>query len=109
MMDDLFNPERTEGMRRAVEHADRVEPNWSDEALKFLHGWAKGGKECGKGPFLIEQVIAVCRQYECLPEPPTTKAWGAVVKRAQKAGWLVKDGFAIGQGNACPKILWRHV
>lgn len=101
---DLFNQERTEGMRRAVEHADRVEPEWSDDALAALQAYAilRRGES-----FLIEEVIKSSRKF--FPQPPTTKAWGAVVKRAQREGWLVKDGFAIGAGNCCPKILWRHV
>lgn len=102
---DLFNPERTDGMYRAVEHADREMPDWSDNALAYLRRFAQARVT----PFLIEEVIAACKTFSALPEPPTTKAWGAVVKRAQKEGWLHKDGFAVGAGNACPKILWRHV
>lgn len=101
---DLFNPPRIEGMRRAVEHANRVEPEWSDTALRFLNWYAQGA---GKS-FLVEEVVMKANQYS-MAKPPTTKAWGAVVRKAAKQGWLVKDGFAIGQGNCCAKILWRHV
>lgn len=98
---DLFNRPRMEGMRLAVEHADLVDPDWSDNALAFLRWYACRRTES----FLIEEVVALSKTE--ISEPPTTKAWGAVVKRAAKEGWLIKDGFAIGAGNACPKILWR--
>lgn len=100
---DLF-ADRMDGMQRAVEHADRVEPEWSELALDFLGRFARQHPY----PFLIEQVIA--ESIGDVPQPPTTKAWGAIVRRASREGWLVKAGYADATAtrNACPKILWRY-
>ena len=67
--------ERAEtGMQRAVDHANRVESEWSGQALGLLVAFAK---QSGR-PFLIEEARAYAEQNG-LPLPPDARSWGAVM------------------------------
>jgi hypothetical protein len=69
-------------MRRAKEHADRVEPNWSDCAMGWVRIYALAKEE-----FICEDV----RRYaegRGLPLPPDGRAWGSVMMKASRAGLI---------------------
>lgn len=70
---------RDEGIQRAVDHADREKPKWSDLAYQALLGM--------RGEFTSEDV-RIQAEYDGLPKPPDARAWGGVVKRALKAGHI---------------------
>jgi hypothetical protein len=116
-MADLFNfmdapvsPRSTaqqladDGMNRAVDHADQVEPGWSQRAYDMLEGYALSHFE-----FMTED----CRVWahgEGLPTPPDGRAWGAVTLRAVKAGLIVCDRYRktrIPPAHATPRPVWR--
>lgn len=95
---------RDRGIERAVDHADREIPSWSDVALEYVRQYARN-----HGEFLSEEP----RQYaesRGLPDPPDKRAWGAVMLRAARAGYIRKIGYA--QAND-PRVhgsintLWR--
>lgn len=91
------------GAQRAVDHANRVESEWSGQALGLLVAFAK---QCDR-PFLIEEA----RQYaeaNGLPLPPDARAWGAVTRRAAAKKRIRKVGFgAAASSNCSPKVLWE--
>lgn len=93
------------GMQRAVDHANRVESEWSGQALGLLVAFAK---QHG-GPFLIEEA----RQWaesNGLPPPPDARSWGAVTRRAKAKKRIEKTGgaSAAASSNCSLKPLWRY-
>lgn len=92
-------------MARAVDHANRVESEWSGQALGLLVAFAKSNG----GPFLIEEA----RRYaesNGLPLPPDARSWGAVTRRAKGKGRIEKTGgaSAAASSNCSLKPLWRY-
>lgn len=102
---------RDEGMTRAVDRANRVEPEWSGQALGYLRHYASEHA----GAFLIEDVRAWAEERG-LPAPPDARSWGAVTRRAAHRTAAVIDPVMVGgaqltrkgQINKSPKPLWRR-
>jgi hypothetical protein len=90
------------GIRDSVEHADREISGWSDWAMWALLEYADNAL----GTFLTEDVRAFARAGG-LPDPPDGRAWGAVMRRAAKAGYIKSVGYrAARSSNLSPKVLW---
>lgn len=108
-MADLFDQPTarelaTEGMNRAVEHADRVNQHWSVEAGQLLRIYAQINHE-----FMTED-LRVWAHKKGLPLPPDPRAWGAVVQAAVRDGIIIRDRFAmtkIPPAHATPRPVWR--
>lgn len=79
---------RDDGIKRAVDHADRVDPGWQDKAYKFLIERYLPQKN---GPFMTEDVRSFAAYWDIDP-PPDNRAWGHVIVKAVKAGILKKAG-----------------
>jgi hypothetical protein len=92
-----------DGIERAVEHADRVSPGWSDLALFHLQRDVRHRA----APFTIEKVRLDIAPL--LPEPTDGRAWGAVTQAAIRRGVIVRTGqFAPAvSSNGSPKPLYR--
>lgn len=78
---------RDEGMQRAVDHADRVIPDWKLDALAYVKQYAEANEQ-----FMGE----LARRYaeaRGFPPPPDKRAWGAVMMAAAKAGYVKKLGW----------------
>lgn len=94
------------GMRRAIDHANRVEPTWSDQAYSILREVV-----AIRDQFITEDV----RRYadeRGLARPPDSRAWGAVMIRASKAGLVKKIGWATATDpkvHANPTSLWKSL
>jgi len=97
--------QRDAAIHRAVEHADAVEPSWSDRAYAFLTDYLRT-----HATFTTEQVRDAAAGI--VNEPPSRRAWGAVTLRAVRAGWIVREGYVNAND---PKVhmnvvtLWRVV
>jgi len=76
---------RDAGMKQAVDHADQVHERWSDKAYAFLLAYLRSGME-----FMAEDVRAASEGI--VPEPPSKRAWGSIIRRAAKAGLIRKIG-----------------
>lgn len=93
---------RDEGINRAAEHAERVEPDWKDIAYDAFCRIARQHQE-----FTTEQARHLSR---VVPDPPDKRAWGQVARRAVRAGIIEKAGYAVADD---PKVhrnvvtLWR--
>jgi len=88
-------------MRRArecTEHADAVEPKWSDTAYQHLIAFARTRTE----PWLAEEAIYACIQAG-LSRPEDKRAFGSVFIRAVKAGAIVRVGVSNSTRNSCWK------
>lgn len=98
----LFDPGRI-GMERAVEHAERERPGWSECALAALSRFARIQDD----EFTIEKAREAVRAV--VPDPPDGRAWGAVTQLAIRRGFIVKTGhFASAvSSNGSPKRTYR--
>lgn len=76
-----------EGIQRAMDHADRVEPGWSREAYEFLMQYIESHDK----PFQCEDVRNAAK--DIIPDPPSKKAWGGIMRRAKMAGKITRVGF----------------
>lgn len=77
-----------EGIDRAVAHAERDVPGWSDVAYEFirLHAMQNRGKR-----FTGYEIVQAALAYG-VPKPPTDKAFGGPLQRAARAQVLRKVG-----------------
>lgn len=95
---------RDVGIQRAVEHADRVEPQWSEQAYALALEYAQRHPS-----FTTEQI----REYALargLPPPPDGRAWGGVLARLAKTGRIQKVGYtpsANRKAHLRPVVVWR--
>ena len=111
-MTDLFTYASTrdlanEGMTRAVEHADRVEPSWSNRAYSILHDYALTHSE-----FMAEDVRVHAHKVLSLPQPPDPRAWGAVINSAVRNRIIIRDRYELTKvppAHATPRPVWRSL
>ncbi len=98
---------RDEGIKKAVDHADRVDDDWSDRAygllLKFM--------ETHVGPFMAEEFRSYCAMVD-FTLPPSARAFGGVIRRASHEGIIEKVGH--GQvknikAHRCFATIWIQV
>ena len=92
------------GINAAVENADACIPNWSEIAMSELLDYAR---HC-KRSFLVEEV----RMHRDVPEPPSKRAWGGVVRRAASDGYLAHAGYANttnAKAHGTPASLWVFI
>lgn len=93
-----------EGMARAVEHADRVKPSWSERALAALQVYCLKHEE-----FTAEEARAAMHKGG-LPKPTDGRAWGWVFRKASNLGWIHRVGYAPRRcGNMTPTIRWASL
>lgn len=108
-MTDLFSFDSRalarDGMNRAIEHADRVEPSWSERATAILLDYATTHSE-----FMAEDVRVHAHKVMGLPNPPDPRSWGAVVNNAVRGGVIVRDRYELTKippAHATPRPVWR--
>lgn len=107
-MTDLFSYTRSlarDGMLRAIEHADRVEPTWSDRATAILNQYALTNPE-----FMAEDVRVHAHKFMGLPNPPDPRSWGAVINSAVRHGIIVRDRYELTKippAHATPRPVWK--
>lgn len=93
------------GVQRAADHANRVESEWTGQAIGLLVAFAK---DCGR-PFLVEEARAYA-EAKGLPQPPDARSWGAVIRRAAAKRRVRKVGYgAAASSNCSPKIKWEYI
>jgi len=78
---------RDNGMKQAVDHADEVTPRWSEEAYKFAKRYILYYEY-----FMTEDIREMASGI--VPDPPSFRAWGAIMVRLAKEGLIRKAGFS---------------
>lgn len=94
---------RDDGIARAIDHADAVQPSWSDTAATFLAEYAKRHAR-----FSIEDVRLASAGV--VADPPHKRAWGGVAVRGVRSGLLVAAGFTQSKredGHCMNLRLWQ--
>jgi hypothetical protein len=91
---------KEEGMRRAVDHADREVLSWSERAYAAVKIFAIKGL-----PFTTEEIARWAYSHG-LPVPPDPRAWGSVMRSAVLAGLVEASHYEKSQN---PKAHRRPV
>lgn len=95
---------RDEAIERVANHADALDPEWSDRAYASLI------KFCClyRVPFIAEEVRHWAEGLSLISPPHDARAWGAIIKRAAKDELIIKVGYAPAKSsNLSPKVQWQ--
>jgi hypothetical protein len=92
-----------DGMKRALDHANRVDPSWEAHAWRYMRAYVRDHAE-----FKAEDARAWAYAHG-MDAPPDDRAWGGIVQRAAKAGLIRKTGRhgPSKSSHASPVILWQ--
>lgn len=95
-----------DGARRAVEHANRELFGWEDEAI----GWVREATKNLK--LFTTSYVRLHARGRGFRDPPDSRAWGAVMKRAAKEG-IIKPtnefvGTSLRASHGRPERLWER-
>jgi len=93
---------RDAGMQQAVDNAESKHPSWGDRALSLLVKYPKD-------EFMAEQVREFAKSRG-LPDPPSKRAWGAVIVKAKKMGIIEHmryDRVSNPKAHRTPASVWR--
>ncbi|MFC4219039.1 hypothetical protein [Flagellimonas marina] len=96
---------RDKGIKQAVDHADSTIDNWSERAFNFMRNYLTTTKE-----FMVEQVREASKGK--VPDPPSNRAWGAIVLRARKMGLVRRKGYGRTKNvraHSTPATIWEVV
>jgi hypothetical protein len=94
---------RDEGMQKAEDNANQKTPEWSWYAYKFLLSFIRN-----HNTFMVEEVRESAKGI--IPEPPSKRAWGGIVVRAAKNGFIERAGYGKvknPKAHCTPATLWR--
>lgn len=93
------------GMRQAVDHANRASPGWAAQAYNFLRQYALSHER-----YTSEDISDAAAADPLFPPTTDRRAWGAIVQKAARNGIHVRDGFAPRRhGNCSPGPRWRSL
>lgn len=105
-MTEIAERNKELGMKASFEHAKRVDNGWYLSAVSLLVDFLRTN---GERPFMAEDV----RNYASLRglnDPPSKRAWGAVMVRAAKAELIKAIGFGFTKNplaHRTPATLWK--
>lgn len=89
------------GAMRAAAKADRKEPGWQHAALAALRTFATRHET-----FLLEEARAAIGT----PVGADPRAWGSIARKAEKLGYMRKDGYELAvKSNCCAKPKWKSL
>ena len=96
---------RDEGIKQALDSAEKNTPTWQEQAYSFLLTYIKDHNE-----FMAEEVRAASEGI--VPLPPSNRAWGGIIRRAAIAGLIVRIGFRSvknPKAHCAPCTVWKVV
>lgn len=113
MIQDLFSQPplpftgeqlKRQGMKIASESAEEKEPGWNEKAYKFLIEYIKTHEK-----FLAEDIRWA--SVGIVPEPPSRRAWGSIIVRAAREGYIERIGYTTTnspKSHKTPASLWQR-
>lgn len=93
------------GIAQAVGHAESKHEGWADAAFSFLLSYMREHHE-----FMGEDVRNA--SYGHVPEAPSNRAWGGIMRRAAKEGLIYRIGFQSvknPKAHCAPCSVWKVV
>jgi len=105
-----FNAEdlKQAGMNLALQSAEEKEERWGDRCYTLLVQFLK----IHRMNFMTEEFRRWCEQGNRIAEPPSKRAYGAIITRASKAGLITHQGFAAtnnAKEHRTPASVWRGI
>lgn len=101
---DLFAQQAADkGIERSINNANKKIDGWADIAFGFLENYIKQHSE-----FMTEQMRNA--SIGTVPEPPSNRSWGGVIRRAAKEGKIFRKGFqntTNENSHGTPATLWE--
>lgn len=97
---------RDQGMAAAVASAETEAPGWAEQAYSFLERFIRSRK----GEFMVEQVRE--RAKGVIPDPPSNRAWGSLIRKAKSEGLIKRVGFRSvtnPKAHCAPCSVWEIV
>ena len=79
--------EQVDFSKFAVDHANKVHENWSDQAMDLFFKFIRNRRT----PFMGEEFRSYCVEHN-LPIPPSLRAFGGILRRASGMGIIVSIG-----------------
>jgi hypothetical protein len=92
------------GINQALTHAEQVIPEWKERAYKALEIFVR----CYPGSFMAEQVREFAEENG-LPQAPSNRAWGGIIRRAAMEGLIKRAGFGTVsnvRAHSCFASVW---
>jgi hypothetical protein len=77
---------RDKGIKKAFNHAEKINNGWSEKALSFLEEYCKTHHR-----FSGEMVRIEARGK--VPEPPSLRSWGSILLTGSRKGWINQVGY----------------
>jgi hypothetical protein len=96
---------RDKGIAKAVNHADEVHEDWQKKALDFLYLYARAHDRFS-GEMVRQEAKGI------VPDPPSLRAWGAVLLQGSRRGWTRQVGFIHVQNERAHRAnaaLWESL
>ena len=96
---------KIEGMEQAIAHANEVHENWAEQAYKFLLQYIQSHKT-----FMTEDVREA--SINIVPEPPSLRAFGGIIRKAATAGLIVRIGYSTvtnAKAHKCFASVWKVI
>lgn len=98
---DQAKADRDTGMANAASGQD----DWNNEADEFAIAYATA---CQRPYFMCEDIVEAARGH--LSDPRDARAWGPVMKRVERMGYIVNIGTGPARtSNTSPKTRWASV
>jgi hypothetical protein len=97
------------GIKRAVDHADREIPSWSDKAYAFMVSYLS--KLPAGTKFMVEDIRALSTEMG-LEQPPSASAYGGIIQRLKHDGLIRHVGYTqvkYVKAHAANASLWQRV
>lgn len=85
-MEQLSEKLRDEGIKTAIEHANSTIHKWSHIATNFALNYIRHNDV-----FMTEDLREA--SFCIVPEPPSKRAWGAIITKLAKAGLIRHSGY----------------
>lgn len=95
-----------QGAKRALDHANRVNDGWAERALEKLAEYIV----TTEGSTFMAEDVRVKAYAGGLEPAPDNRAWGAVMKKAEKRGLIKWERFGTTKAKRChrnPAGVWR--
>ena len=83
---------KQQGLLRAIEHADKTSPQWSQRAYNVAVEYVKSQLRSGEN-FKTEDIRIWAYLSDKIHRPPHERAWGAVCINMAKEGLIEKIGL----------------
>ena len=97
------------GLLRAIDHADKVSPQWSQKAFNIAVEYVKNELRSGQ-QFKSEDIRIWAYRWDKIEKPPHERAWGGVCISMARQGLIEKIGLASvvnPKAHGAIATLWR--